>query len=103
MLNAGFHYEHTANEAQSIDRAIANVKRIKYRALEGLVAVAAGAVAGSISLVGFGIDNFIEVASGVAVLCECRSMLTFSTGREERNSGEAQFGFPPLQKLTRRL
>jgi len=29
------------------------------------VAVVAGAIAGSISLVGFGIDSFIEVTSGV--------------------------------------
>jgi divalent metal cation (Fe/Co/Zn/Cd) transporter len=36
--------------------------------LEGLVAVAAGAIAGSISLVGFGIDSFIEVASGSVLL-----------------------------------
>ena len=35
---------------------------------EGLVAVIAGAVAGSISLLGFGIDSFIEVTSGVALL-----------------------------------
>jgi len=37
---------------------------IVWNALEGLVAVVAGAVAGSISLVGFGIDSFIEVTSG---------------------------------------
>ena len=37
---------------------------IAWNTLEGLVAVIAGAVAGSISLVGFGIDSFIEVTSG---------------------------------------
>lgn len=37
---------------------------IAWNTLEGLVAVVAGAVAGSISLVGFGIDSFIEVTSG---------------------------------------
>ena len=36
--------------------------------MEGLVAVVAGAFAGSISLVGFGIDSFIEVTSGVVLL-----------------------------------
>ena len=41
---------------------------IAWNTLEGLVAVIAGAFAGSISLVGFGVDSFIEVASGVAVL-----------------------------------
>ena len=36
--------------------------------LEGIVAVIAGAVAGSISLVGFGVDSFVEVTSGLALL-----------------------------------
>jgi divalent metal cation (Fe/Co/Zn/Cd) transporter len=34
---------------------------------EGLVAVAAGTVAGSVALVGFGIDSFIETASAIVV------------------------------------
>jgi len=41
---------------------------IAWNTLEGLVAVVAGAVAGSISLVGFGIDSFIEVTSGGVLL-----------------------------------
>jgi divalent metal cation (Fe/Co/Zn/Cd) transporter len=41
---------------------------IVWNTLEGIIAVAAGAVAGSISLVGFGIDSFIEVTSGAALL-----------------------------------
>jgi divalent metal cation (Fe/Co/Zn/Cd) transporter len=41
---------------------------IGWNTLEGLVAVIAGASAGSISLVGFGVDSFIEVASGSALL-----------------------------------
>lgn len=36
--------------------------------IEGLLAVALGAVAGSISLVGFGLDSFIELMSGSALL-----------------------------------
>lgn len=48
-------------------------KRLEYftlvwNSLEGIVAVIAGAVAGSISLVGFGVDSFIEVTSGAALL-----------------------------------
>ena len=48
-------------------------KRLEYftigwNTLEGVVAVVAGAFAESISLVGFGIDSFIEVVSGVALL-----------------------------------
>jgi divalent metal cation (Fe/Co/Zn/Cd) transporter len=41
---------------------------IAWNSLEGLVALVAGAFAGSISLVGFGIDSFIEVTSGTVLL-----------------------------------
>jgi divalent metal cation (Fe/Co/Zn/Cd) transporter len=48
-------------------------KRLEYftivwNCLEGLVALIAGALAGSISLVGFGVDSFIEVTSGATLL-----------------------------------
>src|ERR1700752_1762815 len=48
-------------------------KRLEYftigwNCLEGIVAVVAGAIAGSISLVGFGVDSFIEVTSGATLL-----------------------------------
>ena len=39
-----------------------------WNSVEGLVAVIAGTLAGSISLVGFGIDSFIEVTSGSVLL-----------------------------------
>jgi divalent metal cation (Fe/Co/Zn/Cd) transporter len=45
---------------------------IAWNTLEGLVAVVAGAIAGSISLVGFGIDSFIEVTSGGVLLWRMR-------------------------------
>lgn len=41
---------------------------IAWNSVEGLVAVAAGVMAGSISLLGFGVDSFIEVTSGSALL-----------------------------------
>jgi divalent metal cation (Fe/Co/Zn/Cd) transporter len=41
---------------------------IAWNSLEGLVAVIAGTIAGSISIVGFGIDSFIEVTSGATLL-----------------------------------
>jgi divalent metal cation (Fe/Co/Zn/Cd) transporter len=41
---------------------------IAWNSLEGLIAVGAGIVAGSISLVGFGMDSFIEVTSGATLL-----------------------------------
>lgn len=56
---------------------------IAWNCLEGLVGVIAGAVAGSISLVGFGVDSFIEVASGGAVLW--RMSVDVDAARRERN------------------
>jgi len=41
---------------------------IAWNSLEGAVAIAAGLVAGSISLISFGVDSFIEVISGAALL-----------------------------------
>lgn len=41
---------------------------IGYNSLEGIVAVAAGLIAGSVALVGFGFDSVIEVISGATLL-----------------------------------
>jgi divalent metal cation (Fe/Co/Zn/Cd) transporter len=41
---------------------------IVWNTVEGLIAVATGLIAGSISLVGFGIDSFVEVTSGSVLL-----------------------------------
>ena len=41
---------------------------IGYNSLEGLIAVGAGLLAGSIALVGFGFDSLIEVTSGAVLL-----------------------------------
>jgi divalent metal cation (Fe/Co/Zn/Cd) transporter len=41
---------------------------IAYNSLEGLIAVGAGLIAGSIALVGFGFDSLIEVTSGTVLL-----------------------------------
>ena len=39
-----------------------------YNSLEGLLSVAAGFVAGSVALIGFGIDSFIEVTASLAAI-----------------------------------
>ena len=41
---------------------------VAWNTLEGLIGVGAGLLAGSISLVGFGLDSFIEVTSGATLL-----------------------------------
>jgi len=56
---------------------------IAWNSVEGLVAVAAGALAGSISLIGFGIDSFIEVISGSVLLW--RMSVDADIHRRERN------------------
>jgi cation diffusion facilitator family transporter len=44
-----------------------SVFTVSWNVIEGIIAVAAGAVAGSVALLGFGIDSFIESTSGVVV------------------------------------
>jgi divalent metal cation (Fe/Co/Zn/Cd) transporter len=60
---------------------------IAWNTLEGLVATVAGAIAGSISLVGFGIDSFIEVTSGVVLLW--RMAVDSDIHNRERNEKRA--------------
>jgi len=56
---------------------------IAWNTLEGLIGVGAGLFAGSISLVGFGMDSFIEVTSGAALLW--RMSVDKDVERRERN------------------
>ena len=56
---------------------------IAWNTLEGLIGVGAGLLAGSISLVGFGMDSFIEVTSGVTLLW--RMSVDEDAERRERN------------------
>ncbi|MBS1865547.1 MAG: cation transporter [Acidobacteria bacterium] len=56
---------------------------IGWNAIEGVVAVFSGLMAGSIALVGFGLDSFIEVASGSALLW--RMSVDADVHRRERN------------------
>lgn len=46
---------------------------VSWNVLEGLVAIAAGVIASSIALVGFGVDSFIEVLSGLVMLWRLRA------------------------------
>ena len=60
---------------------------IGWNALEGLVAILSGLVAGSISLVGFGIDSFIELTSGSVLLW--RMSVDSNVRDRERNEKRA--------------
>ncbi len=58
---------------------------IGYNSLEGLIAVVAGLLAGSIALVGFGFDSLIEVTSGLTLLWRLRA----DVDEERRERAEA--------------
>ena len=81
-------------ESAVLDRmsVVRRGRRLEYftviwNALEGLVAVGAGVFAGSISLVGFGIDSFIEVTSGSVLLW--RMSVDANVGDRERTEKRA--------------
>lgn len=81
-------------ETAVIDRAaiLRRGRRLEYftigwNSLEGAVAVVAGVMAGSISLVAFGIDSFIEVTSGAALLW--RMSVDADLHQRERNERRA--------------
>jgi divalent metal cation (Fe/Co/Zn/Cd) transporter len=81
-------------ESAVLDRAsvVRRGQRLEYftiywNAVEGLVAVGAGFLAGSISLIGFGIDSFIEVTSGSVLLW--RMSVDANVRDRERNETRA--------------
>ena len=41
---------------------------VAYNGIEAVIAIAAGAAAGSVALVGFGLDSIVEVSSGLIIL-----------------------------------
>jgi len=51
---------------------------IGYNSLEGLASIVAGAIVGSVSLIGYGLDSIIEVTSGAALLWRLRNDLDHS-------------------------
>jgi divalent metal cation (Fe/Co/Zn/Cd) transporter len=76
------------SEITTLERTVRRGRWLEYftitwNALEGLVAVIAGGIAGSISLVGFGIDSIIEVTSGAALLW--RMSVDANVQQRERN------------------
>lgn len=49
---------------------------VGWNSLEAVIAIGAGLLAGSIALVGFGLDSIIEVVSGAVLLSRLRAELT---------------------------
>ncbi len=57
---------------------------VGYNILEGLVSIFAGAAAGSIALIGFGLDSFVESISGGVMIWRFRQIGRISEAEEER-------------------
>ena len=60
---------------------------IGYNVVEGIIAITAGLIAGSVALVGFGFDSWIEVAAATVVLVRLRSEIRgdqFNPDKERR-------------------
>ena len=74
------------------DRYAALARRVKllswlslaWMTVEGAVAIAAGVVAGSIALVGFGLDSAIEGCASVVIIWRFTGQRVFSHAAEER-------------------
>jgi cation diffusion facilitator family transporter len=62
---------------------------VGWNVIEALVAIGAGVIAGSVALIGFGADSFIEVISAVALLWRLRRAGPGAT-EEEHGSAERQ-------------
>jgi divalent metal cation (Fe/Co/Zn/Cd) transporter len=55
---------------------------VAYNGVEAVIAIAAGAAAGSAALVGFGLDSVVEVSSGLVILWQFRHRLPQSRERQ---------------------
>lgn len=54
---------------------------VAYNLVECVIAISAGVVAGSVALVGFGLDSLVEVSSGLVILWQFRHRLPESRER----------------------
>ncbi|CCH76862.1 Cation efflux protein [Nostocoides japonicum T1-X7] len=54
---------------------------VTYNVVEAVIAITAGVVAGSVALVGFGLDSVVEVSSGLIVLWQFRHRMPESRER----------------------
>jgi len=54
---------------------------VGYNAIEAVIAITAGLIAGSVALIGFGLDSIVEVSSGLIILWQFRHPLPESRER----------------------
>lgn len=64
---------------------------VSYNVIEAIIAITAGIVAGSVALVGFGLDSVVEVSSGLIILWQFRHK--FPESREQQALRLMAFSF----------
>lgn len=74
---AGGHHHPTAASAEDRRRygrraQLLAATSVAYNGVEAVIAIVAGLVAGSVALVGFGLDSVVEVSSGLIILWQFR-------------------------------
>ena len=57
---------------------------VGYNILEGILSIFAGSLAGSIALIGFGLDSFVESLSGSVMIWRFRKSGKISEEEEEK-------------------
>ena len=68
------------------------VATVAWNVIEGIIAVAAGVLASSLALVGFGIDSFVETASGAVVGWRLHAELSSHADEERAEAMERRAG-----------
>jgi divalent metal cation (Fe/Co/Zn/Cd) transporter len=72
-----------ANKARLGRRArLLAAASVVYNVVEAVIAISAGLVAGSIALVGFGLDSMVEVSSGLIILWQFRHTMPETRERQ---------------------
>lgn len=62
---------------------------VGYNMLEGVLSIAAGLIAGSVALVGFGLDSFVESLSGSIMIWRFSEHKAFTPEEEARREAKA--------------
>ena len=65
---------------------------VGWNIVEGVIAVSAGAIASSVALIGFGVDSFVETASGAVVGWRLRTELNGQADEERIEDLERRAG-----------
>ena len=92
-------HEHPGPRLDPVDRArlgrrarLLAAASVTYNVVEAAVAITAGLVAGSVALIGFGLDSVVEVSSGLVVLWQFAHRLPETRERRAQQLMAGAFG-----------